>query len=653
MTSYYIGVSGLDAAQKALSIIGNNMANAATEGYHKQRVELSPAYASISGQVVIGGGVNFEGVTRLIDNLLEKEIMTEQSLLEHIQREYDTLRTIESSFGELSQSGGLNTAIDNFFNAIQDFSANPNELIWQSQLVNAAEIMAGKFRTLSGFLTNLKNQMTFEIRNTVEQINTLSSRIAELNNNIKRVEVGGVPADNLRDQRDQCIAELAKLAPVETVSRDFGVVDVTVAGMPVVSETNALKLEAGLDENGKTGIGIEGSYVYQTDIQGGKIGGLLSLANEIVAGIEDNLDELAAAIIGQINQIHVQGVGSYGSFGELSGWKMNSENLSEFEMPVSDGKIYIRITNTSTGQVSREEIDVDASIDTLTSIAAKISALSGLSATVASSRIVIQAEPGYKFDFSPAVLPEPTASNLTAASPPEISVTGEYEGDTNQTFVCTVVSGGFVGNDVVQIEVRNGAGELVKTLNVGAGYAAGDYVELEDGVRVSLGQGQLNAGDSFEVAVLSNTDTSGFLAATGLNCFFAGSGASDISVFEQITEQPSRIASSAGPEMTDNVNAMRMFALRNTSLSSLGDVTIGDFYRDLVTGIGLETAVKQAGSDSIEGILKELKNRQSEVSGVDINEEAAQLLIFEKMFQAMAKYISTVQSTLSSLMEII
>ena len=653
MTSYYIGVSGLDAAQKALSIIGNNMANAATEGYHKQRVELSPAYASISGQVVIGGGVNFEGVTRLIDNLLEKEIMTEQSLLEHVQREYDTLRTIESSFGELSESGGLNTAIDNFFNAIQDFSANPNELIWQSQLVNTAKIMAGKFRTLSGFLTNLKNQMTFEIRNTVEQINTLSSRIAELNNNIKRVEVGGVPADNLRDQRDQCIAELAKLAPVETVSRDFGVVDVTVAGMPVVSETNALKLEAGLDENGKTGIGIEGSYVYQTDIQGGKIGGLLSLANEIVAGIEDNLDELAAAIIGQINQIHVQGVGSYGSFGELSGWKMNSENLSEFEMPVSDGKIYIRITNTSTGQVSREEIDVNASIDTLTSIAAKISALSGLSATVASSRIVIQAEPGYKFDFSPAVLPEPTASNLTAASPPEISVTGEYEGDTNQTFVCTVVSGGFVGNDVVQIEVRNGAGELVKTLNVGAGYAAGDYVEMADGVRVSLGQGQLNAGDSFEVAVLSNTDTSGFLAATGLNCFFAGSGASDISVFEQITEQPSRIASSAGPEMTDNVNAMRMFALRNTSLSSLGDVTIGDFYRDLVTGIGLETAVKQAGSDSIEGILKELKNRQSEVSGVDINEEAAQLLIFEKMFQAMAKYISTVQSTLSSLMEII
>jgi flagellar hook-associated protein 1 FlgK len=349
----------------------------------------------------------------------------------------------------------------------------------------------------------------------------------------------------------------------------------------------------------------------------------------------------------------VQGVGSYGSFGELSGWKMNSENLSEFEMPVSDGKIYIRITNTSTGQVSREEIDVDASIDTLTSIAAKISALSGLSATVASSRIVIQAEPGYKFDFSPAVLPEPTASNLTAASPPEISVTGEYEGDTNQTFVCTVVSGGFVGNDVVQIEVRNGAGELVKTLNVGAGYAAGDYVEMADGVRVSLGQGQLNAGDSFEVAVLSNTDTSGFLAATGLNCFFAGSGASDISVMEQITEQPSRIASSAGPEMTDNVNAMRMFALRNTSLSSLGDVTIGDFYRDLVTGIGLETAVKQAGSDSMEGILKELKNRQSEMSGVDINEEAAQLLIFEKMFQAMAKYISTVQSTLSSLMEII
>jgi len=73
MSDFSIGLSGLDAAQKALDVIGNNIANAATEGYHRQRIDFSPAYSSQQGTVLLGGGVDIKGITRVIDSLLEQE----------------------------------------------------------------------------------------------------------------------------------------------------------------------------------------------------------------------------------------------------------------------------------------------------------------------------------------------------------------------------------------------------------------------------------------------------------------------------------------------------------------------------------------------------------------------------------------------------
>ena len=147
MSNYAIGMSGLDAAQKALSVIGNNVANAATEGYHRQRIELAPAYSVQSGPISLGEGVEVTGITRLIDNLLEQEILRQQSSLGHISQEVTTLQTIEDAFGEFSVAGGLNEVIDNFFNALQDLSAHPSESIWQNQAVTTAETMAAQFRT--------------------------------------------------------------------------------------------------------------------------------------------------------------------------------------------------------------------------------------------------------------------------------------------------------------------------------------------------------------------------------------------------------------------------------------------------------------------------------------------------------------------------
>jgi flagellar hook-associated protein 1 FlgK len=652
MQNYAIGVSGLDAAQRALDIVGNNITNAATEGYHRQRINLVPAYSSQVGDIVLGGGVDITGITRMIDDLLEQEILRQQSSLGQTSRELSTLQTVESAFGELSAAGSLGTTIDEFFGALQDLCSHPTESIYQQQAVTAAQTMAGQFRTLGEFLTRQESQIALEAGNVVGRVNTLINQIAELNDKIERMEISGAQSNNLRDQRDQCITELSKLVGIETYDREYGVVDVAVAGIPVVMGNCATELEAGLDQEGKLGITVAGAYNYYTNVQGGELSALLSLKNDILVGIHSGLDTLADAIIQQINRYHFQGVGSAGSFTELTGWRMPSENLADFEPPLTDGSIYVRVINTSTGKITRHKIEVDVSSDSLTTIAEKISTtITGLTASVVSSKLHILADAGYEFDFLPAVLSEPTASNLTGTSPPAISVSGIYTGTENQTFRFRVIGTGSVGNDTLQLEVKDSYDQVIATLNIGAGYAAGDKLDVGNGIKISVGTGDVVDGDSFDVDVFADTDTSGLLAAAGMNTFFSGHSAAGMEVCSDIVSSPSRVATAVGADMVDNANAVRMAGLKDQAVSSLNAMTTPEFFRRLVTDIGQQASIKQMGQDNVEAMVQNLTNQQSEISSVDVNEEAAQMLVFQQMFQAVAKYLNAVKLSIDTLIE--
>jgi len=653
MQNYSIAMSGLDAAQTALDIIGNNIANAATDGYHRQRINLTPAYSSQVGSVLLGGGVDVASITRIIDTLVELEILRQQSSTQAISQELVTLQTVENAFGELSAGSSLSVIIDEFFNALQDLSAHPSEIIWQTQAVTAGQNLAGQFRTLGEFLARLETQITLEAQNTVERINTLINQIAELNGNIERAEIGEGQANNLRDQRDQRITELSELIGIETQQREDGVVDVGIAGIPAVVGPSGTFLEVGLTENQQLGISPAGVQNYTTNVQGGRLGGLLSLKNELVAEIHNDLDALARAIIQQVNQYHVQGVGSEGSFSELTGWRMTSESLADFDPSVNDGKIYIRVINTSTGQITRHEININASTDSLSTIADSFSAITGLSASVNSSKLHIQADTNYKFDFLPVVLPTPTASNLTGASPPAISVSGIYQGSENQTFTFTVIGSGQVANGNLQLEVKNGSDEVVTTLNIGAGYAAGDKLDIGNGIKISLSTGDLNAADTFGVDAFANTDTSGVLSAVGINTFFSGSSATDMAVSSNLINSPGQIATALSTELTDNANALRLAGVKDQAISSLNGMTPGEFYHRLIANLGQQISIKQTRQDNLEIMVQNLADKQSEISGVDINDEAAQILVFEQMFQAVAKYLAAVQSSIITIMEII
>ncbi len=656
MQNYAIGLSGLNAAQTALDIVGNNVANAATEGYHRQRVELSPSATGQIGYVEAGAGVDIAGITRMMDGLLEREITRQESAYGQVSQELSVLSSIETSLGEFADAGGLNSMIDTFFDAMRSLAAHPQERLWRNETVSSAEVLANEFRRLGSLVTDLQDQIVLEAGNTVDSINALITQIAELNGKIQNIEISGEQANNLRDSRDRMITELARLVGIETQQREHGVIDVTIAGLPVVTGSVTTLIEAGLQADQSLRVCVQGGEGANLSIQGGRLGALLSLKNELLGGLRTDLDTLARAIVNEVNRYHVQGLGQEGSFQQLTGWAMNGDDLSAADAPITDGTFYLRLTDVAAGSVERYAIDVNISgpaPDTLESIATKIDAISGLNASVVSSRLHVVADVGYTFDFLPAVLPEPTAGNLTAASPPAIGVSGIYSGTENQTFTFQVAGSGSVGNGALRIDVTDASGGVVATLNVGDGYAAGDVIELNNGIKISVGMGQLNAGDSFEMEAFATTDTSGFLAAAGMNTFFSGSSASDMRVSSDIVDAPDRIATAFGSNLTDNAAALRLAAVRDDAVEALNGMTPGEYYHRVAANLGEQVSLKQSRQDNIEAMIQNLEQRRSDLSSVNINDEAAQLLVFEKMFQAVAKYLNSIQTTMTTLMDLI
>jgi flagellar hook-associated protein 1 FlgK len=649
MNSYSIGISGLNASQRALDVIGNNIGNSATDGYHKENIELTENGTNLSQGVLYGGGVDVEGVSRVIDTMLEQEITHQQSSQSQVDRELSSLQDIESSFGDID-SNGLGQSLTNFFGSMQDLSVDPTDTIYQQNMANAADSMCKQFNSLGTYLDNAQNQVSVEASGLMDQINSLITKIAQYNGSIEDFEIKGGNAANLEDQRDSAINDLSQLIGIQTINRDNGVVDVICGGTAVVCDRTSVNLDMKQGSDGKLGISPVGDDHYVSDIQGGSLAGLFALYNDDMPAIQGQLNTLAGTIAGQVNSLHVQGVGTAGSFTSLTGSAMVSQNLSDFVPPVTNGTISIRVTAPD-GTITRSQIAVSTG-DTLSDIAAKFSQVTGITGSVSSGQLHIQAQSGYKFDFLPGALSTPTTSNLTGTAAPSIS--GIYTGSEDKTYTFKFVGSGDVGvTNGLTLDVNDADGNLVQGINIGQGYAAGDKVQLADGLYVSISAGSVNDGEQFTSQAIANSDTSGLLAAAGINTFFTGNSATSLAVSQRIMNDPETIASACGPELTDNQNINNMAAIADQKLSALGNQTAAEYYSSITGNLGQKIKIATMDQTNYQNIVQNLTNQRDSVSGVDINDQAAQMLIYQRMFQASSKYMETINTTMDTLMQII
>ncbi|HUS92815.1 MAG TPA: flagellar hook-associated protein FlgK [Phycisphaerae bacterium] len=652
--NFTIGLSGLRTAQQSIELIGTNIANVATEGYHRQDAIISPMATDLIGTVPVGGS-QISHYRRAIDSLLEDEILHQRPQYHQLSQELTTLRSLEAALGTLD-SQSLTTAMNAFFGALRELAADPASQALRQQAVWAADGLAAGFRQLGEVLDSLDDQALVESRIAADQINSLAAQIAQMNNQIELIAIRGGNANLLMDQRDQRISELAERIGITTHYRTDGseTVDVLVGGTPVVLKEKSFELAVNPLPDGQLGLTAVGSISYETDISGGKLGGLFALRNDLLAEIQTDLDNLAAQIVREVNRVHVQAVGVDGSFASLTGATYTNPDatLASWSDAIEAGSLRLRLVDP-TGQATVHQISIDPETDTLNTVAAALAALdpAHLSASVASGRLNLQGLDGWTFDFLPA-------SSLSAAGPwtgtSAAGVSGLCTGESNDTFAFTVQGGGRVGlDDGVTVEVRNGAGELVTILNAGRGYAAGTALEFHPGVRVAFSTGTLTDGEQFDVDVVAESDPTGFLAEAGLATLFTGSNAREMAVRQELLSDPGRLATARGTDQADNVAVRRMAEVAETPLAALDGSTPVDFFRLTVTGIGQAISVREVRQESLENVMQQLANQRDVTSGVDINDEAAKLMVFEKMFQSMAKLLQVQTRAMDTLIELL
>lgn len=320
------GRSGLLAAKSGIATSGHNIANANTEGFNRQRVQVNAeATESKNGpKAMIGRGVRDVRVNRVNDEYVEKQIREGNRNLAFTEERDVSLRQVEDIFNEMSGEG-LNRVMTKFFNEFRKLSNDPdNEAIRQS-VREASQAMVTDFHRIRKEVDEVRKHIDSRITGYVREMNALGEELKELNLKIKISSIGGASPNDLLDRRDIVMKELASFVDLQAHKDNEGSYVVEIkGGGPFVSGTVSSKLHAETspaDEFGK----VDGSLDIRSEssnsptvtqsISGGKLGALIETRDKTLSAISGRMDEIAFNLAHAVNEIHSQGFNRYGQQG--------------------------------------------------------------------------------------------------------------------------------------------------------------------------------------------------------------------------------------------------------------------------------------------------------------------------------------------------
>ncbi|MGP1347107.1 MAG: flagellar hook-associated protein FlgK [Phycisphaerales bacterium] len=426
--SLLIGQTALSASQVALQVAGNNIANAATPGYSRQRVGLS----AISGQRVnansfVGRGVQLTEIKRIVDPSLIARVRAASATQAAAATDASLLAGVESITNELT-GFDLSTQLNTFFNTFSELANTPTQPGTKALAVEQGVAMAQFLRELRGEMVQQRQLVDSQLTQQVAAADALLSQVAALNAAIIGSE-GGSSGQNagLRDQRDAVLDELAQLMDITVVEESAGSVNVLVDSVPVVlgSESRGLKLviESG---NGQLNASVATRVPQQEtiDARSGSIGALLEQRETALIGTISSIDTLTANLIFEVNKAHALGspgkglasvLGTVAVGGDdptlplndpdnasIAGLPFKPKNGS-FEVTIVDGNgntqshtIFVDLDGINASGEAGYEDD-----STLESIVAELNAIPNLNASItAEGKLSMTTATGYMVSFA-------------------------------------------------------------------------------------------------------------------------------------------------------------------------------------------------------------------------------------------------------------
>lgn len=304
--------TGLRAQQAALSVVSHNVAHATTEGYTRQRAVLTSNPALRTPDGAFGTGVNVADVQQVRDALLDASYRTETGGASEQRTRSEMLTRIETLLGEPTETG-LDASLDAFLSSWSDLASNPTSPSHRIVVRTRGAQLVDKLRELAGGLAGIREEVHTRLQVGVDRVNELTGTVARLSREIVSMEADGRTAGDLRDARGRALDELAKLIPVTVVERANGSVGVASSGINIVDGAYASPLQVGT-AGGTVGLQIVGRPGLLPET-GGSLGGLVDVLNSDLAAAQRSLDELAAALVAEVNAMHTAGTGPGGVTG--------------------------------------------------------------------------------------------------------------------------------------------------------------------------------------------------------------------------------------------------------------------------------------------------------------------------------------------------
>lgn len=619
--SFSVGVSALLASQHQLSTTSHNIANVNTDGYSRQRVEQNQRPPQFIGAGFLGTGVDVSSIRRIANDFLTSQVRNDTAGEARANIYAEMSNQVDAVIG----AGSFGPSLEQFFKALQDVNNDPSSTPARQVFLSAARSMTERFQDIDGRFSTLNENINGEIAQRVAQLNTYSTALANLNRDIVRAYgiSQGQPPNDLLDQRDRLLKEMSTLVNITSFEQQDHALNVSIGnGQLLVAGATSIPLAATRNtlDGSRTEVSIVSggsSTVISGALVNGELAGLLAFRDEVLDPSRNAIGRLAAGLDLSMNAQHRNGMDLRGALGGA---------LFTLGSPVANaavgntGAITLALDPAAVGSLTDSDYRMvhNGTDFVLTRLSDGVQqTLSGAGPfSVDGMTITVTAAPaaGDQFLLQPTrylarglglQINDPLA--LAIANPVRTSTALANIGSASiappsvldVTNANLLVPTQLVFNTPPTTFQINGAGPLIP-------YTSGANIDL-NGWRVQI-SGTPVAGDTFRVDPNSN-----------------GRG--------------------------DNANGLALASLRTSPILIGGTASYQDAYADLIGRVGSHAQQAEISRDALRVQRENAEASRDALAGVNLDEEAANLIRFQQAFQAAAQLIQVANETFNSLIQ--
>lgn len=654
-----IGTLATNTFKRALDVTSHNVANVGTEGYSRQRAEIVSNSPGVVGSQFLGGGSTVSTIERIQADYIQRQLYTSSSMVERYQASYDSAKQVEGVVA--GNDEGIKDFMQRYFDSLQTVASNPTSAPTKQLLLDEAGNLESHIANMSSVLEDVHQQTNEQIQDLTKEINDRLGMIHEINKQVERSFVVGSQAPNdLLDQRDQAILELSQYIDIKTFPQEDGSIEIHTANgkLPLINDNILTNIQTGSSpypDEKRTEIYafIAGEKRQISEyIQGGQLGGVLDFRTEMLDRAQNDLGLTLNGMVASMNWQHYQGWDS-GNPAQAGG---------EVFAPLLANVMHNRDNNPVSDDGSA--LSVSFSPENLAGIAMP-PYTSGQPASYADKQALYnealsqigdfkarEYEMKYSSDTGQFQVYERGENKVLGTFTPDGTDFAMIDGFKFMVDPAKAGSANYADNDSFIVKPHQ---DILKTFEVElrdpdfiatrGNSPIPDYSVIEDqGLTTNATQfNQLFANPAVGASTFALIDIS------------PADGVIDRSEYEALIEQSIQPSPAAEG---DNTNIANMASLQSKELllddsGGGATTTLLGSYSVMASNVGLYVRSSDIQLTAQENVYAQIMDRRESLSGVSLDEEAANILRFQQAYEASAQIISTSQSLFQTLLGVV